>query len=62
MADPGRTGRFFAAAKDAFFWASIVSRRLGLLEVIVLLDKPARAGGSVFLGELGLWGSLFRSF
>lgn len=62
MADPGRAGRFLLAA-EALFWASIASRRLGLLAV-VLRDKllAGRAAVSVFLGELGLLGSLFNSF
>lgn len=63
MADPGRAGRFFAAS-EAFFCAIMVSRRLGLLALIVLLDipRPTRGAGSVFFGELGLLGSLLRSF
>lgn len=64
MAEPGRAGRFLAAS--ALFWASMASRRLGLLEVMVLLDRPrpGRTGGASadFLGELGLCGSLLRSF
>lgn len=62
MAEPGLAGRFLAAR--AFFWAIMASRRLGLLDAMVLLDnpRPGRAGASVFLGEFGLFGSLFNSF
>jgi hypothetical protein len=57
IAEPGRTGMFLVAMA-AFFWANIVSRRLGL-GPMVLLDSPnpGRTVASAFLGELGLFGS-----
>jgi hypothetical protein len=61
MAEPGRAGRFLVDSV-AFFWANMASRRLGLLD-IVLLDIPRPGlGASGFLGELGLLGSLLSSF
>lgn len=60
MADPGRAGTFLAEAAIALFWPSMASRRLGLLAVAVLLDRPRAA--STFFGELGLLGSFWRSF
>jgi hypothetical protein len=66
MAEPGRAGMFLVAAMAAFFCACIVSLRLGLDEVMVLLDRPSpgRPAGaaSAFLGEFGLLGSFWRSF
>jgi len=66
IADPGRGGRFRDAAIVAFFCAIIVSRKLGLLLPIVLLDRPrpgfARTLSTSLLGALGLLGSLSRSF
>jgi hypothetical protein len=62
MAEPGRAGRFLAA-RFALFWAIIVSLRLGFPADIVLFDRPKPGrGASPFLGELGLLGSLLRSF
>jgi hypothetical protein len=62
MADPGRAGRFFVAIV-AFFWAIMVSLRLGLLGPMVLFDspRPGRADSTFWVG-LGLLGSLFSSF
>jgi hypothetical protein len=64
MAEPGRAGRFFVAM--ARFCASMASLRLGLDEVMVLLDspKPGRATGaaSTFLAALGLFWSFCSSF
>ena len=62
MAEPGLAGSFLASSV-AFFCAIICSRKLDLLRLMVLLDRPrpGRAASS-FLGELGLLGSLFRSF
>lgn len=65
IAEPGRAGSFLAS-NVAFFWAIICSRILGLLLVMVLLERPkpgrVEAGASPFFGELGLFGSLRRSF
>lgn len=59
IAEPGRAGRFLDA--KALFCANIVSRRLGLPELMVLLEnpRPGRGGpASVrLLFEFGLWGS-----
>ena len=62
MADPGLTGRFFAAR--AFFWAIMVSLSDGLGAPIVLRERPrpGRAAGSAFFGVLGLFGSLSSDF
>ena len=64
MAEPGRVGRFFVVM--ARFCASIASLKLGLDEVMVLLEspRPGRAGAatSSFFVELGLLASLTSSF
>jgi hypothetical protein len=61
IAEPGRAGKFLLAAL-ALFCASIASRRLGLLPVVVFDRVPAGRAVSVFLGELGLLESLAKSF
>lgn len=55
MADPGLAGRLFFTDRAAFFCAIMVSRKLGLLDMVLLLSpRPGRAGGSAFLEALGL--------
>jgi hypothetical protein len=62
IAEPGRAGRLFFVVNAAFFCAIRVSRRLGLLDIVLLdIPRPGR-GGSAFLGEFGLFGSLVNSF
>jgi hypothetical protein len=62
MAEPGLAGRFLVV-RFALFCAIKVSRRLGLLDDMVLLERPRPGrGASLFFGELGLLGSLLRSF
>lgn len=63
IAEPGRAG-IFLAAKAAFFWAIIVSRRESFGGPVVLLEKPSpgrAATGSAFFGEFGLFGSFSNS-
>ena len=64
MAEPGRAGRCLEFM--ARFCAIIASLKLGLDEVMVLLERPrpGRAGPLVspFFGELGLLTSFWRSF
>jgi hypothetical protein len=63
IADPGLTGRFFAAR--AFFWAIMVSLSDGLAAPPIVLrerPRPGRAAGSAFFGVLGLFGSFSRAF
>ena len=53
MAEPGRAGRLFFACSVAFFWAIIVSRRLGLLDMVLFESPiPGRGAASAFL-EIG---------
>ena len=69
IAEPGRGGKFLLATllaallpALALFCASIASRRLDLLPVVLFDKLLAGRAVSVFLGEFGLLGSLTKSF